>query len=308
MLFTINSFFTAVLGFLGIGSLSLKEYKKQFDAINYGTKVDVDGFDMNVVIQGDQNDQTIVLLPGMGYYSPYYSYKSFTEPLSKYFKVITVEPFGYGLSDVTNKERTNENIITELHTCLQKLGVNRFYLMGHSLGGLYSLAYENKYSDEVLGFIGLENSPNNIEEQMKDPSLKDKIINGIGKFIAKYHFYRFASEDNLKMYVEATMDPNYKYTEEDMKNLSIIYHYIENNENFINESEHLKDNMIALKGVTFKCPVIMFLSKGEPEWKSAHEAMIANNKNGKIIELEGTHMIYINQTENIINEVKVWIK
>jgi len=312
MLFTINSFFTAILGFLGIGSLSLKEYKKQFDAINYGIKVDVDGLDMNVVIQGDQNDQTIVLLPGMGMIAPYIAYKSLTEPLSENYKVITVEPFGYGLSDVTKKERTAENVVSELHICLQKLGVNKFYIMGHSLGGLFSYAYANKYPDEVLGYIGLDNTPINIEENVSDMTLEENIKNSLGKIIAKYHLYRFANEDQLNVFVEAALDPNYKYTEEDMKNLNIIYHYNSSSENVINEYELMKNNIASLKGVTIKCPILMFISTQMMDinsyWKPAHEDMAAINENSTLFELDGSHQIYIQQKEKVIDKIKKFIK
>jgi len=314
MLFTVSGFLTALLGFLGIGSLGIKEYQKQFDAINYGVKVDVDGLNMNVVIQGDQNNQTIVLLPGIGVVAPYITYKSLTEPLSESFKVITVEPFGYGLSDVTEKERTNENIITELHTCLQKIGINQFYLMGHSIGGLYSLAYVNKYSDEVLGFIGLDNSINNNEDEMKSLDLKTKILYGIGKIIAKNHLNRFAPEKEKEYYIKEAFDPNYKFTEEDMKNFDIIFGYHYNSENIINEDELFKDNVASLHGATFKCPALMFLAKEDDDddanqkWVTAHEIMIGNHENSRIIELEGSHMIYINQTEEIVKDIKEWIK
>ena len=41
--------------------------------------------------------------------------------LSPFYKVVVVEPFGYGLSDETEKERTTENIVNEIHEALQSL-------------------------------------------------------------------------------------------------------------------------------------------------------------------------------------------
>ena len=52
---------------------------------------------MNVSVIGEQNDITIILLPGLGVTSPVISYKAFVELLADKFKIITVEQFGYGL-------------------------------------------------------------------------------------------------------------------------------------------------------------------------------------------------------------------
>ncbi len=49
-------------------------------------------------------------------------------------------------------------IVDEPHECTQKLGCDRYYLMAHSLSGLYSLYWANTYPQEVAGFIGIDPS------------------------------------------------------------------------------------------------------------------------------------------------------
>lgn len=66
-----------------------------------------------------------------------------------------MEPFGYGLSDQVDTERSIENIIEELYTCLEEIGVHQYYLMAHSISGLYSLYYANTYPEKIHGFIGI---------------------------------------------------------------------------------------------------------------------------------------------------------
>lgn len=85
----------------------------------YGQHVSVDGKNMNVFIQGDGPD-TVVLLPGFGTASPALDFKLLIDELSPHYKVVVVEPFGYGLSDATKKERTSENIVSEIHEALQQ--------------------------------------------------------------------------------------------------------------------------------------------------------------------------------------------
>ncbi|HLT55874.1 MAG TPA: alpha/beta hydrolase [Bacillota bacterium] len=87
-----------------------------------GELVEVDGKDMHVYIKGD-GDQTIVLLSGLGTAAPVLDYYPLIEELAKDNRVVLVEPFGYGWSDMTNKERSAENIVAELRTALQKMNI-----------------------------------------------------------------------------------------------------------------------------------------------------------------------------------------
>lgn len=57
---------------------------------------------MNVLIQGE-GKQTIVLIPGFGTGAPALDFKPLIDELSPFYKVVAVEPFGYGLSDETKK-------------------------------------------------------------------------------------------------------------------------------------------------------------------------------------------------------------
>lgn len=68
----------------------------------YGQSVAVDGKTMNVFIQGE-GEETVVLLPGYGTAAPALDFKFLVDELSPFYKVVVIEPFGYGLSDLTEK-------------------------------------------------------------------------------------------------------------------------------------------------------------------------------------------------------------
>ena len=63
----------------------------------YGQAVEVNGKTMVVDIQGVENETTIILLPGSASASPVLEFLPLAEALSKHYRVITIEPFGYGL-------------------------------------------------------------------------------------------------------------------------------------------------------------------------------------------------------------------
>jgi len=288
------------------------EFIKDYKAINYGKKVEVNGHQMTVDIQGEDNDKTIVILTGLGSPSPILYYKPIADSLSAYFKVITVEPFGYGLSDQTSEERTVENMVTEIHTCLEKLGINEYYLMGHSISGIYSLVFDDKYPDEVLGFIGLDNTPNHYDSSQMSPY--PEIVMTFVKIAYKYQFAELYPEelktellvmmDSIKMYLN--------YSEEDLKNIVTILKYTNYSPSVFDETNHVIENMAYTYNMQFHCPVLMFVASAtdeiEPEWEALHKEMITNPQTSEIVKLDGMHaFLHAQKTEEITEKIKEWI-
>lgn len=62
---------------------------------------------MHVYEKGD-GDDTIVLLSGLGTTAPSIDFAPLIKELSKSYKVVMVEPFGYGWSEETKRKRTVE--------------------------------------------------------------------------------------------------------------------------------------------------------------------------------------------------------
>jgi hypothetical protein len=115
---------------------------------DYGQRVEVDGRRMNVRVAGE-GDQTIVLLPGFGTGSPVLDFSPLTDELASTYRVVVVEPLGYGLSDQTDVPRTTANIVSEIHEAVSALGIDRYVLMGHSIAGISALDYVERFRDEV---------------------------------------------------------------------------------------------------------------------------------------------------------------
>jgi pimeloyl-ACP methyl ester carboxylesterase len=110
---------------------------------------------MHVYTKGD-GENTIVLLSGLGTAAPVLDFEPLVNELAKNHKVVVVESFGYGWSDVTNKERTVENIVEEIRTALKSNIEGPYILMPHSISGIYSMYYANAYPDEVKAVIGID--------------------------------------------------------------------------------------------------------------------------------------------------------
>jgi pimeloyl-ACP methyl ester carboxylesterase len=69
-------------------------------------------------------------------------------------RVCAYDRAGYGWSEEGPLPRTSQQVVTELHTLLQHIGVLANYiLVGHSLGGLDVQLYARRYPHEIAGIV-----------------------------------------------------------------------------------------------------------------------------------------------------------
>lgn len=128
--------------------------------------VEVDGKTMNVNIQGS-GDDVVVLIAGRGVTSPSHDMAPLIEQLKSERTVVTLEFFGSGLSDMTDKPRTPEQIAKEIHEALEKLGAKQYSLAAHSISGIYALQCANMFPDEVCSVTGIDTAVPKMDELIK---------------------------------------------------------------------------------------------------------------------------------------------
>jgi pimeloyl-ACP methyl ester carboxylesterase len=266
----------------------------------YGQSVEVDGKKMNVFIQGN-GDQTIVLLPGQGTPSPVLDFKPLIDELSPDYKVVAIEPFGYGLSDETEKERTTENIVNEIHQAVQQLNLDHYILMGHSITGLYGATYVNNYRDEVQAFIGIDSSVPN------QPGMDAKLPLKTLEFLKRSGLMRLIKKLEINRYESLPLD---QHASEQM---NLISNQVSSNKTMMNELKHLGSNFKNGEKLTYPhdLPMLLFvLSNNEknPWWLPLHEEQAKQSQYGKVIPMEGTHYLHHTKYKEIAQEFKAYMK
>ncbi|MDK8183886.1 alpha/beta hydrolase [Paenibacillus sp. UMB4589-SE434] len=267
---------------------------------SYGQSVAVDGKNMNVLIQG-KGEETVVLLPGYGTAAPALDFEPLVKELSPYYKVVVVEPFGYGLSDVTEKERTTENMVDEIHEALKSLDIDRYILMGHSIAGIYGLNYVNKYPNEVSAFVGIDSS---VPTQ---DGTDDPFPSGAYKLLKKSGFSRLfmkLSSDQLVVPIEDDE------TREQIRILTLKNMF---NPNVLSEGEHFSPNFKGAENLTFpkNLPVIFFLQANDTEtkgWIPLHEKQIKDSVHGKVMTFEGGHYLHHTRSKEIVQNFRKFMK
>ena len=120
-----------------------------------GKLVNVDGHNIHMYILGDIANPKIILMSGSGTVAPVYDFKILYEKLSKNFRVIVMEKFGYGYSDIFDSPADIDTLISTQKKALEAVGeMGPYILMPHSMSGVEALRWAQLYPDDVASIIG----------------------------------------------------------------------------------------------------------------------------------------------------------
>lgn len=266
----------------------------------YGQLVDVDGKKMNVAIFGD-GDETIVLTPGAGTASPVADFAPVINGLKDDYRLIVVEPFGYGLSDQADTPRTTENIVREIHEAVASVGAENYVLMGHSITGLYGLSYTNLYPDEVTAFVGIDTS---VPEQ---PGM-DQVpgIIKIAPALRGLGLLRIATSG------EQPLAGNPAYTDTDLERMQVLAMRNTMAPTYLDEVNMLGRNFAEAKGRTFPkdLPILLMYQANNPAfptWNSMHEAQAATVDYAVTHEIDADHYLHHTKSDEVVQYTKEFL-
>lgn len=281
----------------------------------YGKAIEVDGHSMVVDVKGEDNETTIILLPGWGSASPILEFLPLAEELSEDFRVITIEPFGYGLSDRVGTEREISVVVEELHECTQKLGCDRYYLMPHSLSGLYSLYWANTYPQEVKGFIGIDPSvPKQSDEEPLPISMVtlNKLSAYFQKAVNVLGITRLCSIGHPENAIYA--DTTYPYSERELEVFRILSMDFAYGRDIMNEIGHMEDSLESVRDMKFPetVPVLQFVSGDNCElletWETLHREVITETDKSDVLRLDGGHYLHFERKQELVEKVREWVR
>ncbi|MGG4491216.1 alpha/beta hydrolase [Metabacillus idriensis] len=275
-----------------------------------GELVEVDGMNMHVYTKGE-GENTIVLLSGLGTAAPVLDFEPLINEMAKHSKIVVAEPFGYGWSDLTTKKRTVENIVEELRIALKKANIEGPYiLMPHSVSGIYTMYYANKYPEEIKGIIGIDLTlPKAFEYFNESPPTLPKYTS----FAARTGITRLA----LSITPDEFLPIAHKgtYSEENVKLTKTISAWKGYNQSVVNEANEIRNNIKKTKDLAFPptIPVMIFT----PDKKEANEegrsnktfyqTQLRNAAENKLVILEGHHYLHWTRYKELSDHVNEFI-
>ena len=265
--------------------------------VPYGERVDVGGRQMNVVVSGS-GEETLVLLPGFGTAAPGIDFAPLVAELERDFRVVAVEPFGSGLSDDTSVPRTSEAYVAEVHAALAQLGIDRYALVAHSIAGVYSLAYANRFPGEVTAFVGIDSS---VPDQ---PGAAVELPVGLMRTLSALGLTRqldAAGPDPLE---------GLPYTAEQREQNRILTLRNGTNDALFSEAALAGTNFSEASGETFpaELPVLLIIAEGDDGevagWQTLHEAQAAAVDRGEVVLIPGGHYLHHEHSPEIAERIR----
>jgi len=145
----------------------------------------------------------IVLLHG--YLESSEVWNGFEAKLAQEFRVISVDLPGHGQSDVFGETHTMEFMADVLKDLLESLGMNKVFLIGHSLGGYVALAFLELFPEYLSGYSLFHSQPFSDTPEALEKRIREISIVRAGKKDLMYpdNVTRMFAPSNLDKFSEA---------------------------------------------------------------------------------------------------------
>ena len=281
--------------------VSLQKERKLLTPI--GKQVTVNGHQMNVSITGE-GPETIVLLSGAGIASPILDFKNLSDSLSKKYKVVVVERAGYGFSEDSDRSRDVMEVLSETRQALAQAHVSGPYvIISHSMASLESLAWQEKYPDEVKAFVGLDWALPASYEDLKD----NQALLTVAYWSSKIGLLRYFPES---FYIK-----NPTLTETERQQYKLLAYKQLMSQAMLHESRLAKENAKKVpSSINPKIPALLLVSNGEgttfsqSEWQRYAERFASDQSNVQVVYMDAPHDLYHYQSDAIVSRIKEFLE
>lgn len=297
--------FVFLLLFLGatfiFHQFSLRRESKLLTPI--GQQVTVNGHRMNVSVKGE-GSETIVFLSGAGIASPVLDFKNLSDSLSKKYKVVIVERAGYGFSEDSDRSRDVMGVLSETRQALAQAHVSGPYvIISHSMASLESLAWQEKYPNEVKALIGLDWALPASYEDLKD----SQALLTVAYWSSKIGLLRYFPES---FYIK-----NPTLTETERQQYKLLAYKQLMSQAMLHESRLAKENAKKVpSSINPKIPALLLVSNGEgttfsqSEWQRYAERFASDQSNVQVDYMDAPHDLYHYQSDAIVSRIKEFLE
>ena len=272
-----------------------------------GQLIDINENNISIYVEGS-GSKTLVFLSGGGTCSPILDFKSLYSLLSDEYRIIVVEKFGYGYSDIVDEDRNIQTILSETRLALNKAGIEGPYVLcPHSMSGIEALYWAQKYPDEIEAIIGLDMAVPEYYENMKI----NLALMKLGQYAADLGITRL-----IPTLAESDAIKHGTLTNDEKNRYRAIFYNRTATVTMINEAKSVKDNarIVAQNGVP-QVPMLLFISDGtggtgfdKETWRRIQEKYISEVESGKYIELDCPHYVHDYEYGRISEEIKSFLR
>ena len=165
--------------------------------------IKINGIDVNYSLRGDSNKETIVFLHG--YLENMTIWQEFAGFFEQNYQVLCVDLPGHGKTAVFFQEHSMKLMADIVFELTEILNIQKFTLVGHSMGGYVSLAFAEYYSNKLNAFVLFHShvyaddeqkkAARNAEiEKVKAGKYNEVVETNIPRMYAPYNLEKFADK------------------------------------------------------------------------------------------------------------------
>ena len=255
---------------------------------------------MHVYAVGDESKPKLVFMSGSGTVAPVYDFKILYDKLASDFRIVVVEKFGYGYSDLYEAPCNIDSVVNFQRQALEKAGEKGpFILLPHSMSGLEAIRWKQKYPNEVKAIIGLDMAVPGGYLHWKQEEIDQRI-----RFMKRMRSLN--KHGFLFWYPVSKRGLN----RTEIKQQQVLRKRNAMNPCYENEAKAILENAkIVDADGKIDCPILMFVSDGKQVsagWVD-HEREFAARMKAKTVYLNCGHYIHYYESERISQEIKVFI-
>ena len=259
-----------------------------------GELVTINEHKIHVYRDGNADAPAIVFMSGHCTVSPVYDFKVLYEKLLHDFRVIVIEKFGYGYSDIYESSCDIDTLVSIQRQALATLGEAGPYILApHSMSGLEAIRWKQKYPDDVSAIVGID---------MATPlSFSVWTEEDIKKTVRLMQVLR-----KLKLASILSSVSNLSLTEDEFKQHRLLKKRNTFNTCCINEAKEVLNNArVVGKDGNIQCPTLLFSSNGkdqERDWVE-NQQKFAKIMGARLISYDCGHYIHHFKSDEIRKEI-----
>ena len=259
-----------------------------------GELVTINGHNIHVYRDGMADAPIIVFMSGHCTIAPVYDFKVLYEKLLKDFRVIVIEKYGYGYSDIWDCPCDIDTLVSLQRQALASLKEAGPYILApHSMSGLEAIRWKQKFPEEISAIIGID-----MATPLSFSVWTDKQIRQTVRIMKVLRGLKLASV--LSSVTDLSL------TENEFKQHKLLKKRNTFNICYINEAREVVNNAkVVGEDGDIQCPVLLFSSNGKDQEKDwvLNQEKFASNMGAKLISCNCSHYIHHFKSDEMCKEI-----
>ena len=233
-------------------------------------------------------------MAGSGTVAPVYDFKVLYKKLANNFRIIVIEKFGYGYSDIYNSPCDIDTLISIQRQALEIIGETGPYILApHSMSGLEAIRWKQKYPHDISAIIGIDMATPLTYNNWSEEEIKKRAR--LMRVATRLKFANVLCQLN-----------NRSLTMDEIKQHELLKKRNAFNICCINEAkEVLKNAKTVGADGNIQCPTLLFSSNGqdqERDWVQNQE-QFALSMGARLIRYDCGHYIHHFKSEEMCEEI-----